>query len=341
LFIGVLLLGMMRVCYGQEAEKGEPTVDFEVTADLFSKYILRGQNLDDDPVFQPGVSARLRPRKSAFQALSASSEYPQNTAISSSAVGLARADELSDLKERIRMLVEENRMLREKLAAMESTAATVKLPKELKTTKIEKKNRNGWMTAEYQFDTRGFNTINFTGGAKLPQGWSIWGFTDVETADSSDGSRADTQEYFMEIDLKKELYKGFGVVLEYNDGQARHNSIGRFGVNYIARWDWLKKMDLFLAFKAFPIETDGHGWQSSFCWEKKFPKIFDGRFSMGGFFDSNFDSGPKDNETNVVTETQFRYKLTENLEALVEFRFNEYLVASQEHGLGIGMKYKF
>ncbi len=32
-------------------------VEFEFTADYFGKYIWRGQNLDDDPVFQPGLSA--------------------------------------------------------------------------------------------------------------------------------------------------------------------------------------------------------------------------------------------------------------------------------------------
>jgi len=32
-------------------------IDFEVTADFFGKYIWRGQNLSDDPVFQTGVTA--------------------------------------------------------------------------------------------------------------------------------------------------------------------------------------------------------------------------------------------------------------------------------------------
>lgn len=32
-------------------------VDFEITADYNGKYIWRGQNLDDDPAFQPGISA--------------------------------------------------------------------------------------------------------------------------------------------------------------------------------------------------------------------------------------------------------------------------------------------
>jgi hypothetical protein len=59
LFIGVFLLGM-SACYGQEAEKDKLMVHFEVTADYFSKYIWRGQNYDDDPVLQTGVSATYR-----------------------------------------------------------------------------------------------------------------------------------------------------------------------------------------------------------------------------------------------------------------------------------------
>jgi hypothetical protein len=36
-------------------------VDFELTADYFGKYIWRGQNLDNEPVFQPALSAALGP----------------------------------------------------------------------------------------------------------------------------------------------------------------------------------------------------------------------------------------------------------------------------------------
>lgn len=36
-------------------EAGE--IGFEITADFYSKYIWRGQNLSDDPVFQPSISA--------------------------------------------------------------------------------------------------------------------------------------------------------------------------------------------------------------------------------------------------------------------------------------------
>jgi hypothetical protein len=59
LLIGVLLLEVSACC-GQEAEKDKLMVHFEVTADYFSKYIWRGQNYNDDPVLQPGVSATYR-----------------------------------------------------------------------------------------------------------------------------------------------------------------------------------------------------------------------------------------------------------------------------------------
>jgi hypothetical protein len=39
---------------------GENEVDFELTVDYFSKYIWRGQNTDDDPVFQPGLSVSYK-----------------------------------------------------------------------------------------------------------------------------------------------------------------------------------------------------------------------------------------------------------------------------------------
>lgn len=51
---------MLALCMvspaGAEAVVAESGVDLEFTSDFFSKYIWRGQNLDDDPVFQPGFS---------------------------------------------------------------------------------------------------------------------------------------------------------------------------------------------------------------------------------------------------------------------------------------------
>lgn len=53
----VLLCGFL--C-GRAAVIAEEKIDFPITADYLGKYIWRGQNLSDDPVFQPGLSASYK-----------------------------------------------------------------------------------------------------------------------------------------------------------------------------------------------------------------------------------------------------------------------------------------
>ena len=50
LLIVVVLLSMVA------SAQAEDKISFDVSADYFGKYIWRGQNLSDDPVFQPGAS---------------------------------------------------------------------------------------------------------------------------------------------------------------------------------------------------------------------------------------------------------------------------------------------
>jgi hypothetical protein len=54
-----------------------------------------------------------------------------------------------------------------------------------------------WLLTEYWFDTRGYQTLNLTGASRLPAGWSVWGFIDVDSADASDRSRIDKREFFL------------------------------------------------------------------------------------------------------------------------------------------------
>jgi hypothetical protein len=50
-------MSVLVIFGGSAFAEDEGGIDFEVTADFFDKYIWRGQNLVDDWVFQPGVSA--------------------------------------------------------------------------------------------------------------------------------------------------------------------------------------------------------------------------------------------------------------------------------------------
>lgn len=55
-----LILGFVVLACSSSVSLAAEEVDFEITADYFGKYIWRGQNLSDDPVFQPGLSIGYR-----------------------------------------------------------------------------------------------------------------------------------------------------------------------------------------------------------------------------------------------------------------------------------------
>lgn len=50
-------LTLMIISGGVAFAEESSGIDFEITADFYSKYIWRGQNLNDDYAFQPGISA--------------------------------------------------------------------------------------------------------------------------------------------------------------------------------------------------------------------------------------------------------------------------------------------
>jgi hypothetical protein len=55
----IVLIAGILLCVAAVSQASEYEIGFEVTADYFGKYIWRGQNLSDDPVFQPGLSMTL------------------------------------------------------------------------------------------------------------------------------------------------------------------------------------------------------------------------------------------------------------------------------------------
>lgn len=55
-----LILVLCIFMCAAEAVSAENDIEFGVTSDFFSKYIWRGQNLDDDFVFQPSISASYK-----------------------------------------------------------------------------------------------------------------------------------------------------------------------------------------------------------------------------------------------------------------------------------------
>ena len=198
-----------------------------------------------------------------------------------------------------------------------------------------------WALAEYWLDTRGFNTFTVEGASRLPAGFDVWGFTDFTNGDAPGSSRADLDHFFMEVDVKRELWHGLGPIVEYNDGQGRGDSVGRFGTFYQPHWEFLKKTDLWLMTKWFPLGTNAGARQGSVAWNWAPHQILDGRFSTGGFFDLNFDEKEGHHRPQTVSEVQLRYRLVGNLQGVLEYRYNQFLAKDQETGWGLGLQYRF
>lgn len=202
-----------------------------------------------------------------------------------------------------------------------------------------------WFRTEYSFDNRGFNVLHVMGNSPLPFGCEIWGFIDVEGADVIGADRDDLARYFLEIDLKKKLWGQGGVIAEYNELTGRDNSIGRLGFFHQPNLDFMS-LDKgrfagkgFLIFKVFVYESDGHGSQFSFSWNRTFDNILDGRFSVGGFVDVNFNAGPGADQTVLLSDHQIRIRLFEGLHLITEFRLNEFL--QDDFGIAPGVQYRF
>lgn len=208
---------------------------------------------------------------------------------------------------------------------------------------LEKRVPKPWLTAEYQFDTRNFNTLNFTGAAPLLLGFDVSGFVDFESPKQRGSHRKDLSTYFLELNLKRHIWEGFGFIAERNSVNQTNNEVGRLGIYFLPDWKFLKKIHLNLSTKIFPYETDKHGWQASWSWGLRMPYILGDRISFAGFMDFNFDSGSKNNDLNVVTDHQFRFRLVEGLRLLVEYRHSDFLSgkADTNNGVGFGLQYKF
>ena len=240
---------------------------------------------------------------------------------------------LEEAQRRVHVLEAENARLREQVECLTSVRKKVRLvhdhalrPDERSVfaridQAVAESRTYGrtWLMLMYQWDTREFNTLNIEGSAPLPLGFNVWGFVDFMTPLEDANANEDVSDFFYEIDLKRKVLWDWGVMLEVNEQDGTDNTVGRAGVFWEPKFQFLDDIKLWFQLKAFPYETDHNGGQVALAWNKRFPEFLEGRFSMGGFFDVNLDSGPDDDATNIVSETQVRFRLIEGLHFVTEF----------------------
>ena len=205
--------------------------------------------------------------------------------------------------------------------------------------------KNGGAAITYYGDSRDFNTLDILTYADLPGGVKFWGFTDIHSDMHKPSARFELTRYFMEYRLSREIpsnwvfgIKGLGVQVEYNDATGPNNSLLNFSpLTYKLELElpWEKKG--WVQFRAFPYVTKGDRQAISFTC---FIPITD-RLALGGFADWNFIDRAPD---RWVAEPQLTYRIYKNISVALEFRYNEFEMASKTlsgWGIASGLEIKF
>ena len=197
----------------------------------------------------------------------------------------------------------------------------------------------------YYFDSRDYNTLNMVNSVPdLPAGLKLWGFIDFNAEQNNESARFELTRYFLEYRLSKPLFpngkpalKGLNLEVEYNDSNGPDNDVLRFGLTYKHSFPFLSDSKSWLQWRYHPYETDGSGSQISLIYF--FP--LHERIYINGFADLNFeDNGPD----RWVAEPQINFKLTDFMNAVVEFRYNEFEDANASidgAGIALGLELKF
>jgi hypothetical protein len=197
----------------------------------------------------------------------------------------------------------------------------------------------------YYFDSRDYNTFNIlTLFPDLPLDLKIFGFVDFHGDQNQSDNRFDLTRYFMEYRLGRPLLpkssgwiKGLGIEAEYNDFNGQRNHVSRFGATYRHKLPLFGNSKSWLQWRYHPYETDGAGSQASVIY---FISLTEDLF-INGFADINFIENGRD---RWLLEPQLNYKLTDLIDAAIEFRYNEFEDGNPKLdgvGVAVGLKLKF
>ena len=212
-------------------------------------------------------------------------------------------------------------------------------------SKVTEQKKQLNVAVTYYFDSRNYNTLNLvTSAPDIPFNLKLWGFIDLQADQNNESERFELTRYFLEYRLSKPLFpngkpalKGLNLEVEYNDSNGPDNDVLRFGLTYKHSFPFLSDSKSWLQWRYHPYETDGSGSQISLIYF--FP--LHERIYINGFADLNFeDNGPD----RWVAEPQINFKLTDFMNAVVEFRYNEFEDANASidgAGIALGLELKF
>lgn len=284
---------------------------------------------------------------------------------------LAYADELSDLKEKVKTLEGENQILKNRLEAYKipieerkqandipSKAQPIPKNAEQKQEKSlatlaglnppkEPFIKSGFIDLNYYYDDRKFNVMTINLLANLPADIQYFSLTDLTAPADSQGSGVfDLSNFYMEHHFRRpiakdnEWLKPLDWTVQYVDGSSAKDLI-RLGTRVRTQdiqgpiGEFVKKLGLWFNVDFHWYESDGEGMEIEPVYGGSY---FDGFLIVEGFADIDF---AQKNETDdkIVMEHQIGFRIIDNLYYVTEFKYNGFRGDADRWSTAFGLKY--
>ena len=274
------------------------------------------------------------------------------------------ADEVSDLKEKVKQLEGENQTLRTILKdhgiqqpEEKQVAPKVEEEDKYKETSIadflglalKKKPiiKGGFIDFNYYYDDRQLNVMTVNLLALLPADIQYFSLTDLTApADSRDSGIFDLSNFYMEHHFRRpiakdnEWLKPLDWTVQYVDGSTVKDLI-RLGTRVRTQdiegpiGEFVKKTGLWFNVDFHWYESDGEGMEIEPVYGGKY---LDGFFIVEGFADIDF-AQKNDADDAIVTEHQVGIRLIDNLYYVTEFKYNGFRGDGDRWSTAFGLKY--
>ncbi|MCY4523489.1 MAG: hypothetical protein OXB84_01990 [Halobacteriovoraceae bacterium] len=210
----------------------------------------------------------------------------------------------------------------------------------------KKATATGFMDFNYYYDSRDFNSLTIKNMANITDQTQYYSFVNYSNSSGSD-KNLDKTKFYTEQNIRWAVIKNFmpvDLTTQWVIRSWNHNDILRFGPRLrVSTTKWLKKffkyMNMRYTINFYVVNlggNDNYNWQMEHVYKiMLFPKTFNNRIYISGFFDHNFIStGDK-----IVTEHQIGFRIIDQLFIVSEYRLNEFFT-SKKSGVGTGLEYK-
>ncbi len=201
----------------------------------------------------------------------------------------------------------------------------------------------------YLSDVDSDSAVTLAAASSLASGFSYFGFVNFYNQEDANAA-TETTTFFTEQNLRwrPDPQTPWELTFQANMRSGEDNDRFRFGARlHLQQLPLLKSIfdtihvKWAVNFHALQIDDDpAHAWQIEHSYSASFPYLSD-RLYLAGFIDQGINETLPGNlpKRPIVSETQFGYRLIEQLYLVAEYRINQYR-RNDVNNLAVGLEYK-